>query len=119
LITADDIRQRFQEADLQAITGGDESVITRAINSARIWLQAALGARGMELNEENEVQREIIVKRTLYELYAYSQDWEVAKANREEAEQMLLAMLGEVGESRPSTPIVKVVRPEPDWHGFK
>jgi len=70
LITADDIRQRFQEADLQAITGGDESVITRAVNSARIWLQAALGARGMELNEENEVQREIIIKRTLYELYA-------------------------------------------------
>jgi hypothetical protein len=119
LISADEVRQRFQEADLQAITGGDESVITRAINSARIWLQAALGARGMELNEENEVQREIIIKRTLYELYAYSQDWEIAKANREESEQMLLAMLGEVGKSRPLAPVVKVAKGQSDWHGFK
>ena len=119
MISADEVRQRFQEADLQAITGGDESVITRAINSARIWLQAALGARGMELNEENEVQREIIVKRTLYELYAYSQDWEVAKANREEAKQMLLAMLGEVGDNKPSVPFVRVVRGQTDWRGFE
>jgi hypothetical protein len=119
MVFEDDIKQRFQEADLQAITDGNDSVIRRAINSAKVWLQAALHARGLKLNEDDEVQREIIIKRTLYELYAYSQDWEIAKANREEAEQMLLAMFGEVGESKRSVPVVKVARPQPDWHGFE
>jgi hypothetical protein len=119
MVLEDDIKQRFQEDDLQAITGGNDSVISRAINSAKIWLFAALNSRGLKLDEEDEVQREIIIKRTLYELYAYSQDWEIAKANREESEQMLLAMFGEVGESRPLAPVVKVAKGQSDWHGFK
>jgi len=120
VVTVDEIKQRFLTDDLQAVTGGDDSVIERAINSARIWLFAALKARGMQLNEEDEVQREIVIKRTLYELYAYSQDWEVAKANREEAEQLLSAMLGITEEGSASTaPVIRVAKPQPDWHGFK
>ena len=117
MITIDDVKNRFLSDDLEAITGGDDSVITRALDSAKLWMKTFLGT---SYDEDNEIHAEITIKRAVYELYAYSQDWEVAKANKGESEEMLKTLLG-IGEDKslPPKPYAVSVQGDTTWHGFE
>ncbi len=122
MITRQDIEDRFLEKDLEVIIGGDPSVIDRAISSALIWVQAVLSRIGKTLDETDPFLKEVAIKRTLYEIYAYGQDWDIAKENREEAEKLLESRYGNIfsEKEKVKSPFsVSVKEGSDNWKGYK
>lgn len=119
LIKIEDIQTRFLSKDLQLITEGDTAVIERAINSAVIWLKANLSKTGIAFNENDSFQKEVAIKRALYELYAYAQDWEMAKENKEDAESMFYARFTTPEGKTIKNTVAAVVEGSDNWKGFK
>ena len=120
MITREDIEKRFLTADLQAITSSDMTIVDRAISSALIWLKANLERLGISYDKNSEWQKEIAIKRTLYEIYAYAQDWEIAKENREEAEKMLEARFSSSdSEVKRKVLVAAVKEGSNNWRGYQ
>ena len=122
MISERDIYERFLDKDLEIITGGDISVIDRAISSALIWLQGVLSRIGVTYDESDEYLKEVAIKRTLYEIYAYGQDWNIAKENKEEAEKLLEAKYGKIfkDDEKPTRPFaISIQKGSDNWNGFK
>ena len=91
LVTASDLKENIREHNYIVLTDGDDSLVKSAIEKARVWLTARLTEISFVLpfNEEDQVIREIIINRALYELYALSDQETVASDKKSNARELL------------------------------
>lgn len=98
-VTVDDLKKEIKEYNLEVLTEGDSTVIQRAIERATIWAKAKVVAASGLFDEDTEINKLIVVKRTLYELYSYGENERVAQDKKEDAMELLRAVYGDAVDS--------------------
>ena len=121
MVTVNDLKGELSPYQYQMLTQNDDSVAERAIEKAKVWIEAKFAKCGQKVDWELSYVQEALLKRALYELYAYGEQEEVAKDKKEDAEVLLEAVLGDYGkeEGNTSPPVIAVRRGTSDWHGFE
>lgn len=117
-VTKSDILTNLQTEYLEAITN-DDNVIGDAIAKATRYVTSYVSASGVDIQED--IQRDAIILRSIYGLYIYSQDYQLAQENRSAADDLLSIACGlkSSGESvvKPA-PATYVVPGRHDWNGY-
>lgn len=85
----DDLKDEIKGYNYDTLTGGDDSVAERCLAKAEIWLKAKLRTYGVEVNLDNQVIRQALIKRALYELYSYAENEEIARDKARDAIELL------------------------------
>lgn len=94
-VTVEDLRSEIKEYNLKVLADGDSTVIQRSIEKAVIWAQAKVTAASGIFDEDTEINRLIVIKRALYELYSYAENESVANDKKEDAMELLRAAYGD------------------------
>jgi hypothetical protein len=94
-VTVEDLRSEIKEYNLKVLADGDSAVIQRSIEKAVIWAKAKVTAASGIFDEDTEINRLIVVKRALYELYSYAENESVANDKKEDAMELLRAAYGD------------------------
>ena len=95
MITIEDLKKEVGAYNYEILTQRDDSVALRAIEKARIWLLAKFQKCGEAPDFENEIVKTAWLERALYELYAIAEQEEKAKDKKENAEELLSALIGD------------------------
>ena len=98
-VTVEDLRNEIKDYNLEVLTEGDSTVIARAIERATIWAKAKVVAASGVFDEDTEINKLIVVKRALYELYSYGENERVAQDKKEDAMELLRAVYGDAVDS--------------------
>jgi hypothetical protein len=115
-VTIENIKGNIQSADLTAITGNDDNIISTCINDAQIFVDVYIQNSGKTVAEE--VKDSAVIKRTLCGLYRYSGDFAVSREFYDDAKTILESAVG-VSETQTSkTSGGHVVAGSTDWKGF-
>lgn len=121
MVTVDDLTLEIKETHIDALTDQSEEVAARCIEKARTWVSARLRRCGSVLDETESVVRDAIIKRSLYELYAYVENEEVARDKAEDADTLLRSFYGDCidGEAKPvGRPTAALVPGSASWQGY-
>ncbi|MGD1832502.1 MAG: hypothetical protein ACPKOP_04065 [Sphaerochaetaceae bacterium] len=89
-----DLKAELQDYNYQMLTGGDDDVASRALAKAVIWAKAKVIAVNGTFDPDTEINRELVLKRALYELYSYAENEAVARDKRDDAFELLKAAYG-------------------------
>lgn len=100
MVTLDDVKAELKPHSYNMLTGGDDTFAERALEKSRIWLTARLTEAGLAPNEEDEVQRQIIIKYALYELHSSAEQEAVAKDKKDDALELIGAYLSRTAGSK-------------------
>ncbi len=121
MVTVEELKRELSPTQYRMLTQDDDSVAERAIEKAKVWVESRFAKCGKSVDWELSYVQEALLKRALYELYAYGEQEEVARDKKEDAEVLLEAVLGDcAGEGeKVSLPYVAVKKGSSDWHGFK
>jgi len=98
MLTVEDLKKELSERDYRMLTDGDDAVAERALAKARAWVTARFRKCGMEPDFEDELVKEAILKRALYELYSFAENEKVAADKKQDAEDLLEGVLGDCAE---------------------
>ena len=122
MITIDDLKTEVGEYNYEILTQRDDSVALRAIEKARIWIVAKFQKCGEIPDFENEIVKTAWLERALYELYAIAEQEEKAKDKKENAEELLSAIIGDCAKEEVKEenkkPYAFVKEGRRDWNGF-
>jgi hypothetical protein len=113
-ITIEDLKRELSERDYRMLTSGDDAVAERAISKARVWVIARFKRCGEKPDFEDEIVREALLKRALYELYSYAENEKTAQDKKEDADDLLKGVLGDCAggkEEEGYEPVAVSVRP--------
>ena len=118
-VTVEDLKAEIKTYNYEVLTDGDSTVAQRAIEKATIWAKAKVVAASGTFDEDAEVNRQIVIKRALYELYSYAENENVAQDKKEDAMELLRAVYGDAidangyqsGGDKPSSLATGSVRP--------
>lgn len=121
MITVEDLKAELPLSQYRILTQDDDSVAERAIEKAKVWVEAKFAKCGKEVDWELSYVQEALLKRAIYELWSMSEQEGKAEDQKEDAEILLEAVLGDCAEDkgRVASPIAVVKRGTDDWHGFK
>ena len=98
-LTSDDLARDVKGYSWDVLTDGNPGVAERCISKARVWLMAKMKAARGVYDEDDEIQRLILIKRALYELYSHAEQEAVAQDKKEDAMELLKAHLGSAVDS--------------------
>lgn len=93
-LTVSDLKSELKQYNYNMLTDGDDSVAERALHRALIWAKAKVIAASGSFDPDTEINREIVLKRALYELYSHAENEAVASDKREDALELLRAAYG-------------------------
>ena len=121
MVTVDDLKGELSPYQYQMLTQNDDSVAERAIEKAKVWIEAKFAKCGQEVDWELSFVQEALLKRALYELYSYAEQEEKARDKKEDAEVLLEAVLGDCASDAGGAPfpVAVVKKPLQDWRGFE
>jgi hypothetical protein len=94
-VTVEDLKAEIKSYNYKVLTDGDSTVAQRAIEKATIWAKAKVVAASGYFDKESEVNKQIVIKRALYELYSYAENEAVAQDKKEDAMELLKAVYGD------------------------
>ncbi|MEM1542872.1 MAG: hypothetical protein QXV82_09615 [Ignisphaera sp.] len=121
-----ELRKELKDYTFETIASGDEEVLVRALSKAYIWLKAKLKpCEIISINLEDEVIKQALIKRALYEIYSYAENEEVARDKAEDALEILKGYFGECVDTGKEkdvitrVPIVSYIGGSSSWKGFK
>lgn len=95
-ITIDDVRGAIPPQDWDTLTLGDDNAAVRCLLRAKIAVKGMIHSAGGEYDERNEVCKEAVVKRTLYELFAYVGKENRAREKQEDCEILIESYYGAI-----------------------
>lgn len=117
-VTIDDIKDNMQDCEM--VTQGDDNIIVRCLHHASVHVDAVVSTADKVIGES--IRDAVVIKRTIYEMYIYSSDFQQAQEYKEDANTMLKAALGiaEDGQTRIAAkrPTAAVVEGRNDWNGY-
>jgi hypothetical protein len=119
-----ELKKEIKPYNLSALIGDEgEEVVERCLEKAMVWLKAKLRTYGKEIDLTHPVIKQALLKRTLYELYSYAENEEIARDKAKDAVELLRAEVGTSieleGFSGKGQPVAYVIPGKPDWRGFK
>jgi len=124
-----DLKRELKEYALKTLASSEdeEALLKRALEKAYIWLRAKLRPCGIsQIDWQDDIVRQALFKRALYELYSYAENEEVARDKAQDAVELLRGYFGscvEGGETtareRLGAPVVGFVPGQKDWRGFQ
>ena len=71
VITIADVEAELPPQDYETLTLGDDNVAVRCLVKAKVFVKGMIASTGHEYDEHNDVCREAVLKRALYELFAF------------------------------------------------
>jgi len=127
MVTLDDLKKEIKEYNYKTLTGGDDSVGERCIEKATLWVMAKVRKCGVEIDLNDDIIKQAILKRALYELYSFAENEGLAADKKEDAIELLRAYFGncvddqsqKVQKEEKGLPVVFVQPGRTDWKGFK
>ena len=123
-LTADELKEDMDPGIYDQVTRGDDSLGDWAISRAETWFTAYLRRRRTSLTDDMlPAVKQIISKRAQYELYARQEVEEMARDKRQDANELVRALLGDdpEGDTDMERPVAAVKVPEGqkiDWSKF-
>jgi len=96
IITVDDLKKELNPDDFRTASYADEEVAKRAIHKAVIWVYGKVASTGKTYDENDQVIRDIVLKRAVYELYTYIGNENRAKAKEEDAADLIETYFGSI-----------------------
>jgi len=97
IITIDDLKKELTVQDYNTASFDDKEVAERAIRKAVIWVYGKVASTGNVYDETNEVIKDIVLKRAVYELFSYLGIESRAKAKEEDAADLIKTYFGSIG----------------------
>lgn len=119
----EELKKEVRQRDYEALTdGGDDSIAERALSNARNWLKAKLRTYGIAVDLENEIVKQALLKRALYELYSRTENEDIARDKAKDAVELLRSEFGKSiegeGEKTKGDPVAYVQEGSDSWRGF-
>jgi hypothetical protein len=96
VVTVDDVKKDITPQDYSTLTLGDDANAARAIEKAAIWAKGKILSTGNPFDEDNEVVRQIVVTRALYELYFFVGYPDKARSKEEDAADLIESYFGSI-----------------------
>jgi hypothetical protein len=115
-VTAETIKEIIRQSELDAITGGDESVIDTCIRYAEIYAHAYIS--NSTASPDEETRDAAVVKLALAGLYRYASDFDTAQKYQDDGQAVLYEACGAGGTSKVKTPSGAVVAGSDNWNGY-
>ncbi|MCL1812227.1 MAG: hypothetical protein FWG29_01755 [Treponema sp.] len=120
MVTVQDVQKDITPQDYLTLSLGDDANTERALEKAVIWAKGKILSTGNAFDPENEVVKQIIVTRALYELWFFVGFPDKARAKEEDARDLIESYFGSIkskhDEDRFGPPDGAVVVPElPDY----
>lgn len=129
MITTDYLKTQIKGYNFETLTGGDDSVADECIRKAEVWVRAKLRKCGVEPDFTDEIDKESLTKRALYELYSFAENEDIAKDKKQDAYDLLRAKYGNCidkdlsqqtgSEKKIGDPVAAVKTGTDNWMGFK
>lgn len=128
-MTVEELKGEIKGYNYETLTGGDDSVAEGCIQKADIWIRAKLRKCGAVPDFTDDIDKAVLVKRTLYELYSYAENEDIAKDKKQDAYDLLRAKYGncidkdlsqQTGSGQKTgDPVGSIVPGSDNWKGFK
>ena len=96
IITTDDLKKELNPDDLRTASYADDAVKERAIHKAVVWVYGKVATTGKTYDESDEVIKTIVLKRAIYELFSYIGNESRAKANEQDAADLIETYFGSI-----------------------
>ncbi|MBR5965356.1 MAG: hypothetical protein IK015_04510 [Treponema sp.] len=119
-LEAEDLKRELPEQDWETLTVGDDKVGVRCLLKAKVFVKAMVQSTGHKYDEANEICREAVLKRGLYELFSFVGQEERARDKEEDAELLIESAFGPIrkktdqdGAAGPAAGFVKGGRKSP------
>jgi hypothetical protein len=129
MITVDYLKTQIKGYNFETLTGGDDPVAAECIRKAEVWIRAKLRKCGVEPDFTDEIDKEALTKRALYELYSFAENEDIAKDKKQDAYDLLRAKYGNCidkdlsqqtgGQKTAGDPVGAVKAGTDNWQGFK
>ncbi|MDR0878940.1 MAG: hypothetical protein LBN21_12900 [Treponema sp.] len=95
-VSVEDLQRDVTPQDYMTLTLGDDANAERAVEKAVIWARGKILSTGNAIDEDNEVVRQIIVTRALYELWFFVGYPEKARSKEEDAADLIESYFGAI-----------------------
>jgi hypothetical protein len=95
-VTVGDVQRDITPQDYLTLTLGDSANAERAIEKAVIWAKGKILSTGNPFDEDNEVVKQIVVTRALYELYFFVGYPDKARSKEEDAADLIESYFGSI-----------------------
>jgi len=95
-VSVDYLQQDLTPQDYLTLTLGDDANAERAIEKAAVWSKGKILSTGGGYDEENDVVKQIISARALYELYFFVGYPEKARQKAEDAADLIKTYFGNI-----------------------
>jgi len=96
IITIADLKKELNPEDLRTASYADDEVKERAIHKAVIWVYGKVATTGKTYDESDDVIKTIVLKRAIYELFSYIGNESRAKANEQDAADLIETYFGSI-----------------------
>jgi hypothetical protein len=120
-----ELKKEITDQDYETLTQGDDRVALRCIAKAEIWVKGKILATGNEYNTSDEVIRELVLKRGVYEMFVFNSYEERAEEKYRDLIELIESYFGEVDSKIPDGggtsdepwigPAVGAMAPAKDW----
>ncbi len=95
-LTIEDLKAELPEQDYDTLTLGEDVVAVRSLIKAKTWVKGMIQSTGNEYDEENEIVREAVLKRALYELFSFVGKESRAREKAEDCELLIESAFGPI-----------------------
>jgi hypothetical protein len=95
-VSVEDLKRDITPQDYLTLTLGDDANAARAIEKAAVWTKGKVLSTCNPFNEDNEVIRQAIVTRALYELWFFVGYPDKARAKAEDAADLIESYFGSI-----------------------
>jgi hypothetical protein len=96
VITVQDVQKDITPQDYRTLSLGDDANAERAIEKAVIWTKGKILSTGNIFDPDNEVVKQVIVTRSLYELWFFVGYPEKARVKEEDARDLIESYFGSI-----------------------
>ena len=96
IITIDDLKNELNPNDFRTASFDDDEVAKRSIHKAVLWVYGKVATTRNSYDETNDVIRTIVLKRAIYELFSYIGNESRAKANEQDAADLIETYFGSI-----------------------
>lgn len=112
-LTIEDLKAELPEQDYDTLTLGEDVVAVRSLIKAKTWVKGMIQSTGNEYDEENEIVREAVLKRALYELFSFVGKESRAREKAEDCELLIESAFGPIlkkDDTNANGPVVGCMR---------
>lgn len=95
-LTIEDLKKELPEQDYDTLTLGEDVVAVRSLIKAKTWVKGMIQSTGKEYSEENDIVREAVLKRALYELFSFVGQESRAREKAEDCELLIESTFGPI-----------------------